>query len=96
MASARFVIAREACCTIIFDKTGALTYGKPVLTEQPCPAGANAANTLRLAASLERYSKHPLAGAVLGAARESGLALAEAEEIAERPFEGPGSTTPPP
>lgn len=78
----------EGCRTIIFDKTGTLTYGKPVLTEQLCPAGANAANTLRLAASLERYSKHPLAGAVLGAARESGLALAEAEEIAERPFEG--------
>lgn len=78
----------ETCRTIIFDKTGTLTYGKPVLTEQLCPAGANAANTLRLAASLEQYSKHPLAGALLAAARDAGLALAEAEEIAERPFEG--------
>ncbi len=78
----------EGCRTIIFDKTGTLTYGKPALTEQLFPPGANGANTLRLAASLEQYSKHPLAGAVLDAARAAGLALAEAEAIAERPFEG--------
>jgi len=78
----------DTCRTIIFDKTGTLTYGKPELTDQLCPPGANAADTLRLAASLERYSKHPLAGAVLDAAREAALAMDDAEEIAERPFEG--------
>jgi heavy metal translocating P-type ATPase len=78
----------DTCRTIIFDKTGTLTYGKPELTDQLCPPGSDAADTLRLAASLERYSKHPLAGAVLAAAREAGLPADEAEEIAERPFEG--------
>jgi heavy metal translocating P-type ATPase len=78
----------DTCRTIIFDKTGTLTYGKPELTDQLCPPGTNAADTLRLAASLERYSKHPLSGAILAAGREAGLTLAEAEEIAERPFEG--------
>jgi P-type E1-E2 ATPase len=43
---------------------------------------------LRLAASLEQYSKHPLSGAILAAARGAGLDLVEAAEIAERPFEG--------
>lgn len=78
----------DTCRTIIFDKTGTLTYGKPELTHQLCPPGTDAAGTLRLAASLERYSKHPLSGAVLAAARSAGLAIDEAEEIAERPFEG--------
>jgi heavy metal translocating P-type ATPase len=78
----------DACRTIIFDKTGTLTYGKPELTEQLCPSGANTANTLRLAASLERYSKHPLSAAIQAAARGAGLSLLDAEEIAERPFEG--------
>jgi len=78
----------DTCRTIIFDKTGTLTYGKPELTDQLCPPGTDAADTLRLAASLERYSKHPLSGAVIGAARAAGLAIDEAEEIAERPFEG--------
>ena len=52
----------DTCRTIIFDKTGTLTYGKPELTEQLHPAGADAAGVLRLAASLERYSKHYLVG----------------------------------
>jgi heavy metal translocating P-type ATPase len=76
------------CRTIIFDKTGTLTYGAPELTEQLCAPGEDAARALQLAASLERYSKHPLSGAILGAARKAGVELAEAEEIGERPFEG--------
>ncbi len=76
------------CRTIIFDKTGTLTYGKPELTDQLCQPGTDAAGTLRLAASLERYSKHPLSGAVLKAARAAALPMDEVEEIAERPFEG--------
>ncbi len=82
----------EACRTIIFDKTGTLTYGRPALTEQLAAPGVDAAATLRLAASLERYSKHPLAGAILEAARREGLELADAEAIAERPFEGLAGT----
>jgi heavy metal translocating P-type ATPase len=81
----------DTCRTIIFDKTGTLTYGKPELTEQLCdatPAGQDAARVLQLAASLERYSKHPLSGAIIAAARAAGLDLIEAAEIGERPFEG--------
>jgi heavy metal translocating P-type ATPase len=78
----------DTCRTIIFDKTGTLTYGKPELTERLHPPEQDAGRVLQLAASLERYSKHPLSGAVLQAASRAGLALIEAAEISERPFEG--------
>lgn len=52
------------CRTLIFDKTGTLTYGKPKLTEILCAAGFTRETLLRAAASLEQFSKHPLAGAV--------------------------------
>lgn len=74
--------------TIIFDKTGTLTYGAPKLTDEVLGAGVERANLLRLTASLEQYSRHPLAGAILAAARERGLALEEASEITEKPGEG--------
>lgn len=74
--------------TIIFDKTGTLTYGVPKLTDEVLVPGVARANLLRLAASLEQYSKHPLAGAILAAAREARLALEEASEIREKPGEG--------
>ncbi|NJL29561.1 MAG: HAD-IC family P-type ATPase, partial [Thermoanaerobaculia bacterium] len=60
----------DTCRTAIFDKTGTLTYGEPRLTELLPTAGFNAAEVLRLVASLERYSKHPLASAISRAARE--------------------------
>jgi len=78
----------DTCRIAIFDKTGTLTYGEPRLTEiVPAPPW-DEDDVLRLAASLERYSKHPLAGAVSRAARERGLELEEAAEIGERPGEG--------
>ena len=55
----------DNCRTLIFDKTGTLTYGKPVLTEVLCEEGFSRSNVLCKAASLEQYSKHPPAGAVL-------------------------------
>ena len=51
----------DGCRTLIFDKTGTLTYGRPVLTEVVCANGFSRASVLRHAASLEQYSKHPLA-----------------------------------
>ena len=56
----------ETCRTAIFDKTGTLTYGRPRLTDQIVVPGIDAAQVLGLVASLERYSKHPLAHAILG------------------------------
>src|ERR1700688_3126862 len=51
----------DSCRTFIFDKTGTLTYGRPTLTEIQCAPGFEEKNVLSAAASLERYSKHPLA-----------------------------------
>jgi heavy metal translocating P-type ATPase len=76
------------CRTAIFDKTGTLTYGEPSLTEQLSAPGFVAKDVLALVASLERYSKHPLAGAVLLAAKAGGLTLPEATEVSEAPGQG--------
>jgi heavy metal translocating P-type ATPase len=78
----------DQCQTAIFDKTGTLTYGEPKLTEQLVSSAFAQRDVLTLAASLERYSKHPLGRAILAAANEAGLQLEEAAEISERPGEG--------
>jgi len=78
----------ETCRTALFDKTGTLTYGQPRLTELHPGAGFTRGETLRLAASLERYSRHPLAAAVLEVARREGVAPLEPSEVSERPGEG--------
>ncbi len=78
----------DTCRTAIFDKTGTLTYGKPALTEVLPAPSFEPAEVLALVASLERYSKHPLAGAVLEAARKAGATLRDAAEVSERPGEG--------
>jgi heavy metal translocating P-type ATPase len=78
----------QQCRTWIFDKTGTLTYGKPTLDEILCAPGLEKETVLRLVASLERYSKHPLAAAVLDAAHAARLDLEPASEISERPGEG--------
>ena len=77
-----------SCRTIIFDKTGTLTYGKPSLTEVLCARGISRVEAIGLAASLEQYSKHPLAGSVLQAARRDNVTLAPASQISEKPGEG--------
>jgi heavy metal translocating P-type ATPase len=71
------------CRTAMFDKTGTLTYGEPKLTEQLIVDGLDPKQVLMLTASLERYSKHPLAGAILQAAEEAGISPPEAEEVSE-------------
>ena len=76
------------CRTAIFDKTGTLTYGEPKLTEQLIAPGFSQKEVLTLVASLERYSKHPLARAILAAAEEDALQLPEATEVSEQPGQG--------
>jgi heavy metal translocating P-type ATPase len=78
----------ETCRTAIFDKTGTLTYGIPKLTETIAAGDVEPDEILRLAASLERYSKHPLAVAIVEAAQQRRLFPYEATEISERPGEG--------
>jgi cation transport ATPase len=73
------------CRTAIFDKTGTLTYGEPTLSEQIIPTGFDQKEVLTLAASLERYSKHPLARAILAAGKVDGITLAQATGVGEQP-----------
>lgn len=96
MAAKRAIIIKDPtvlerlpmCRTAIFDKTGTLTYGKPVLTEILAKEGYDPNFVLQNAASLERYSKHPLASAILQAAKKNNLPLFEATSVTEPPGKG--------
>ena len=76
------------CRTLIFDKTGTLTYGKPQLTELLPGQGFTREQVLQSAASLEQFSKHPLASAVVQGAAEAHLSLLDVSQIQEKPGEG--------
>ena len=76
------------CEVVMFDKTGTLTCGRPRLAEQQTVEGVEPREALMLAASLERYSKHPLASAILDAAEAQGITAPEADTISERPGRG--------
>jgi len=78
----------DRCRTMIFDKTGTLTYGEPRLTELLPAAGFDPPDVVGLVASVERYSKHPLAKAILTAAQDANQSLQQATEISERPGQG--------
>jgi len=80
------------CRTAIFDKTGTFTYGEPHLTDILVEPGFTPEGLLQQAASLERYSKHPLASAILQAAQKKGLPLLEAAHISEKPGVGLSGT----
>jgi heavy metal translocating P-type ATPase len=72
------------CRTAIFDKTGTLTYGRPRLTEVIAAPGFDEAEVLSLVASVERFSKHPLANAICEGFLARGGAFNEAGAISER------------
>jgi heavy metal translocating P-type ATPase len=78
----------DTCQTLIFDKTGTLTYGRPALTEIVCAPGFDRVTVLSQAASLEIYSKHPLAGAITAAALQAGLAFDSVSQVSDKPGEG--------
>ena len=96
LAAKRAIIIRDpsalevadTCRTIIFDKTGTLTYGEPNLVGMFCPPGVNESEVLALVGSLEVYSKHPLALALVRAAREANSTVHEVTNMSERPGEG--------
>ncbi|MEZ5328539.1 MAG: heavy metal translocating P-type ATPase [Verrucomicrobiales bacterium] len=96
LAAKRAIIIRDpsiletidTCGTIIFDKTGTLTYGRPELVEHLAAPGVDSAEVLRLAASVEVYSKHPLADAIVRAGQGDGGELFEVEDISEKPGMG--------
>jgi len=71
----------EKVDTLLIDKTGTLTEGKPALVGMDMAPGADETVALRLAASLESHSEHPLATAIVAAARAKGLGLADPSEF---------------
>jgi heavy metal translocating P-type ATPase len=78
----------EKCHTIILDKTGTLTYGKPTLTSQTIYNHLNPKEVLQIVASLERYSKHPLASAIVEKAVEEKAEWLDVKQIKEEPNKG--------
>ncbi len=71
----------ETVDTLVVDKTGTLTEGKPSVVAIKTAMGFSEADVLRLAASLERSSEHPLAAAVVGSATKRGLTLSVVENF---------------
>jgi Cu+-exporting ATPase len=88
-AATRGILFRDAAAieklrevdTLVVDKTGTLTEGKPALGSVVAGPGFSEAEVLRLAASLDQGSEHPLAEAIVRAARERGLQLDKAEHF---------------
>ena len=78
---ARALEELERVDTIVVDKTGTLTEGKPRVVSAIAAAGFDEGQVLRLAASLERASEHPLAGAIVAAAMAKDVAMGEVREV---------------
>jgi Cu+-exporting ATPase len=71
----------EKIDTLVVDKTGTLTEGKPALTQIVPAPGMDDHEVLRLAAAVERASEHPLAKAIVAAAEERGIAIPEVQDF---------------
>jgi len=71
----------RAVDTVVLDKTGTITKGAPELTDVICADGFDDDDVLAAAASAERGSEHPLGESIVGAARERGLSLHDADEF---------------
>ncbi|WP_030842254.1 heavy metal translocating P-type ATPase [Streptomyces hygroscopicus] len=78
--------------TLLLDKTGTLTGGRPRVLDVAGAPGWKPARVLRLAASLDQYSPHVLAHAIVDAARERGLELPAASNVTEDPGRGASGT----
>jgi heavy metal translocating P-type ATPase len=96
LAAKRSIIIRDpavleridGCRTIVLDKTGTLTFGAPTLTDRLPAQGTDDGLVLQCAASVERYSKHPLARPILEAAAREHLVLLDASAVRERAGDG--------
>jgi P-type Cu+ transporter len=78
----------EKVDTLVIDKTGTLTEGKPRVTSFSTSNPLGQFEPLRLAASVERASEHPLASAIVAAAQERNLKLSEVRDFESRPGKG--------
>ena len=96
MAAERGIVVRNSvaleqlplCKTAIFDKTGTLTYGRPSVARIIPSSEYDPDEILQFAASLEKFSKHPLASAVIGYAKDRGVGDLEVSELSELPGQG--------
>jgi Cu+-exporting ATPase len=86
--SAEALEALARASTLVVDKTGTLTEGRPRLARVAQRSATDDPEALRLAASLERGSEHPLAAAIVAGALERGLQLAPVEDFASVPGRG--------
>ena len=86
--SAEALERMEKVDTLVVDKTGTLTEGKPRVTEVVPAAGMAESEILRLAAGLERSSEHPLAAAIVSAAQDRNVPIQEPAEFESRPGKG--------
>jgi Cu+-exporting ATPase len=82
----------ESVDTLVIDKTGTLTEGKPKVVSVIAAACVDENELLRLAASVERSSEHPLAQAILSAAKQRGLALSDVSEFTAPSGKGASAT----
>jgi P-type Cu+ transporter len=78
----------EKIDTLVVDKTGTLTEGRPRVTQIFAEPGSSDADVLRVAVTLERGSEHPLAGAILGAAKERRIEAGDITDFHYRPGQG--------
>jgi Cd2+/Zn2+-exporting ATPase/Cu+-exporting ATPase len=74
--------------TVVMDKTGTITFGKPTVTDVLSANGLPQQEILRIAASIERYSEHPLASAIIQRVGKSSLAFEPPEKFEVIPGEG--------
>jgi len=84
--------AAKGLQTIILDKTGTITKGKPELTDIVTTGGFKEQEVLRLAAGVEKSSEHPLAAAIVEGAQARGLTLKDAESFTAIPGHGVEAT----
>ena len=75
----------EKVDTLVFDKTGTLTEGKPTVESVVAASGGNETELVRLAASLEQGSEHPLGSAIVAAAKENNIPMAGVSEFQSQP-----------
>jgi len=80
--------AIDTCKTIIFDKTGTLTYGTPNVTQIITAPDVDRNKLVSQIVSLERYSKHPLADAIINEGERAGASIYEPSQVSEKPGEG--------
>lgn len=85
LKSAEAIEIAEGVDTVVLDKTGTVTEGRPVVTDIVAAEGVGEEELLAVAASLENLSEHPLAAAVVAEAKKRGTPLSKVEDFGQTP-----------